>query len=87
MYFYTLYSLKDKRLYKGVTSDLGNRFIRHNSGGVKSTKNRRPLILVYSEFVDPKVAYKKETYYKSLRGGVELKQKLEKELRLLNKTE
>jgi predicted GIY-YIG superfamily endonuclease len=46
-YFYILRSLKDRSLYYGYTSDLRKRFKDHNSGRVTSTKNRRPLEIVY----------------------------------------
>ena len=73
-YFYVLYSLKDQKLYKGYTSDLGSRFKRHNNGGVKSTKNRRPLILIYSESYNTKTeALARERWSKSKTGGPMLK--------------
>lgn len=34
-YFYVLYSLKDGKLYKGVSSDVGNRFLKHSMGGTQ----------------------------------------------------
>jgi len=46
-YVYVLQSLKDKKLYTGYSSDLKRRIIEHNQGLVASTKNRRPLKLVY----------------------------------------
>ncbi|MBA3047453.1 GIY-YIG nuclease family protein [Patescibacteria group bacterium] len=48
-YVYILKSLKDKKLYIGFTSDLNKRFKEHIEGKVESTKNRRPLVLVYYE--------------------------------------
>lgn len=53
-YFYVLKSLKDGNLYSGYTSDLKKRYKHHQQGKVSSTKNRRPLELVYYE------AYKSE---------------------------
>lgn len=41
--------MKENWIYVGKTKDLRNRFNRHNSGRVKSTKAYRPLILVYYE--------------------------------------
>jgi len=73
-YFYVLYSLKDNKLYKGFSSDISQRFIKHNNGGTTSTKNRRPLILIYSEvFQTKKEAMDRERWSKSLEGGVHLK--------------
>ncbi|TSC53296.1 MAG: putative endonuclease [Parcubacteria group bacterium LiPW_39] len=48
-YFYVLQSLKDKNLYFGYSDDLRIRFKEHKGGRVPSTKNRRPLELVYYE--------------------------------------
>jgi putative endonuclease len=48
MFFYTyvLFSLKDKKMYTGYTSDLDLRLVQHNKGNVVSTKDRRPLKLI-----------------------------------------
>ncbi len=48
-YAYILKSLKDKRLYIGFTSNLKIRFKEHCEGLVDSTKDRRPLELIYYE--------------------------------------
>ena len=48
-YVYILRSEKDKKRYIGFTKNLDRRLIEHNSGLVKSTKNRRPLTLIYVE--------------------------------------
>jgi putative endonuclease len=72
-YFYVLYSLKDKKLYKGFTSDLGSRFVKHHAGGTPSTKNRRPLVLIYAEkFHRKSEALQREKWSKSAQGGPEL---------------
>ncbi len=85
-YFYVLYSLKDNRLYKGASSDLPKRILQHNAGMVRSTKNRRPLILLYFETFDKKSeAFAKERWAKSLEGGPSLKKLLiEKQLLMEN---
>lgn len=76
-YLYVLYSLKDGNLYKGTSSDPAKRFIRHNSGGNKSTAHRKPFVLLLlEEFIDKSEAQRQERYYKSLEGGTELKQML-----------
>jgi len=50
MFFvYILKSKKDGDLYIGYTSDLRERFKKHNLGLVKSTKSRRPWCLIYYE--------------------------------------
>ena len=48
-YVYVLKGQKDDRLYVGHTEDLVKRFKEHNSGKVKSTKDRAPLVLIYYE--------------------------------------
>ena len=48
-YVYVLKSSVDNNMYIGSTTDLKRRFKEHNSGKVESTKNRRPLELVYYE--------------------------------------
>ncbi|RLD38759.1 MAG: hypothetical protein DRI89_14095 [Bacteroidetes bacterium] len=48
MYFvYVLYSLKDHKLYKGYTSNIEKRLLKHNSGGNKSTAHRKPFVIVH----------------------------------------
>ncbi len=48
-YMYVLKSKKDKSLYIGFAPDLKARFLKHNQGLVRSTKNLRPLELIYYE--------------------------------------
>jgi len=48
-YVYVLQSKKDHTLYIGSTNDLKRRWLEHNTGGVKSTKSKKPLNLVYYE--------------------------------------
>ena len=68
-YVYVLRSKKDKNMYIGFTSDLRQRFKSHNNGLNTSTKNRRPLELIYYEaFLNEHDARDKEMFYKSGRG-------------------
>ena len=78
MYFvYILYSLRDHKLYKGFTSNIQNRLLKHNSGGSKSTSHRKPFVIVYIELFENKSeALKREKYFKSIEGGTALKQQL-----------
>ncbi|MBN2588453.1 MAG: GIY-YIG nuclease family protein [Sedimentisphaerales bacterium] len=46
---YVLLSEIDGKYYIGWTDNLKKRLIAHNSGQVLSTRNRRPLKLVYYE--------------------------------------
>ena len=48
-YTYVLQSMKDMKLYVGYTKDLKLRFEHHKKGLVNSTKDRRPLRLIYYE--------------------------------------
>jgi len=66
---YILKSLKDQKRYIGLTENLERRIHEHNSGLVKSTKNRRPLKLIHTEnFEDKKEAQSKERFYKTGKG-------------------
>ena len=66
-YLYILKSSKDQRLYIGYTSNLELRYKEHCEGLVKSTKNRRPLELIYYEaYKQEKDAQNREKY---LKGG------------------
>ena len=48
-YVYVLLSKKDDQFYTGFTKDIEIRFRQHFNGEVTSTRNRRPLELVYFE--------------------------------------
>ena len=75
---YVLKSEKDHNLYIGCTSDLKNRLDYHNNGRVKSTKNRRPFKLIFSEvYPDRYEAYRMEKFYKTAPGKRFLKSKIE----------
>ena len=73
-YLYILQSLKDKKLYVGVTKNVGERLRQHNEGITPSTRYRRPFILIHTEpYPDKSVALKREKYLKSLAGTNEKK--------------
>jgi len=68
-YVYILLSERDQKRYMGFTQDLGRRIVEHNSGLVKSTKNRIPLKLIYFERFENKVeAMNREKFFKSGKG-------------------
>ncbi len=48
-YVYVLRSQIDGQMYVGLTRDLRERFRQHQAGAVCSTRNRRPLELIYYE--------------------------------------
>ncbi|MFA6324813.1 MAG: GIY-YIG nuclease family protein [Candidatus Paceibacterota bacterium] len=73
-WIYILKSNKDLRRYVGSTNDLSRRINQHNSGKVLSTKNRRPLVLIYKEeFLIEKEARLREKFLKTHKGYNELK--------------
>lgn len=81
-YTYVLRSKKDGKLYVGFTKDLKRRLEEHNKGAAESTRNRRPLILVYYEAsLIEKDAEKREKYFKTGFGRRFLKNRLENYLK------
>ena len=70
MFFvYILLSKKDNKRYIGCTENLDRRLTQHNSGLVKSTRNRRPLKLIYQEEFEIKSdAMKREKEIKAKKG-------------------
>lgn len=76
-YTYVLKSDQDGKYYVGFTSDLKERLKMHNSGGVNSTKSRRPFKLVYFEAcLDKQKAEKREKYFKTGFGRGFLKSRI-----------
>ena len=74
---YILRSLKDQKLYIGITDNLDRRLREHNFGHSKSTKYRRPFILIYKEeFATRSQAMKREWYFKNTTEGNKLMRKL-----------
>ncbi|MFH1656709.1 MAG: GIY-YIG nuclease family protein [Candidatus Nealsonbacteria bacterium] len=73
-YIYVLFSGKDRKLYIGYSTNLKQRIKQHICGEVKSTKNRRPLYLIYYEvFCLKSDAEAREKYLKSGYGHEQLK--------------
>ena len=71
---YILFSEKDNLLYIGYTANLDRRFQNHQSGGTKSTANRRPLNLIFCEFyLFEEDARRRESYFKTTMGKKALK--------------
>ena len=76
-YTYLLFSEKDNKFYTGYTQDLELRFEQHCNGKVESTKNRRPLKIVYFEVcLDQKDALHREKYLKTYHGRMFIKKRL-----------
>lgn len=73
-YVYILRSLKDRLFYIGFTEDLKQRIIDHNKGKNISTKNRRPLELIFYEaFTNKLDALRRESYFKTNKGKTSIK--------------
>ncbi len=75
---YILKSQKDKGFYIGKTNNIDRRLREHNSGQVKSTKARRPLIILEKVSCDTdkealrlekkfKKGYKREQLYRKYK--------------------
>jgi len=76
-YTYILQSQKDGKNYIGFTKNLKLRFEQHQKGLVESTKNRRPLKLIYYEAcLIQGDATKREKYFKTHYGKMFLKKRL-----------
>jgi putative endonuclease len=65
-FVYLLYSKDFDSFYIGYTKNLEVRLDQHNSGLTKSTKAKKPWVLVYSElFATQLEALKRERFLKS----------------------
>lgn len=72
---YILQSEKNGRYYIGHTQDLVVRLSRHNNGKVRSTKNYKPWVVIYTENFETKhEAYKREFEIKSYKSGNSFKE-------------
>ena len=76
-YTYVLHSGNDMNFYVGFTKNLKLRFEQHNKGLVESTKDRRPLDLIYYEAcVNENDAVRREKYLKTYLGKMFLRKRL-----------
>ncbi|MFA5130381.1 MAG: GIY-YIG nuclease family protein [Patescibacteria group bacterium] len=72
---YALLSLKERRIYVGLSGNVEKRIQEHNSGRVFSTKGFRPWKLIHQELVGTRQeARNREKYLKSGIGKEWLKQ-------------
>jgi len=85
MFFtYVLFSLKDRKLYVGYSSNVFARFDQHRSGQVAATMNRRPLELIYYEAYQTDIeAKRRERYLKGGNGRETLKRQIDITLKRL----
>lgn len=76
-YVYVLRSEKDNNMYIGYSKDINLRIQQHNEGLVASTKNRRPLHLIYYEAcLNQQDATHREKYLKTSWGKRYIKSRL-----------
>ena len=76
-YTYVLQSLKDSRFYTGYTKNLKLRFEQHQNGHIDSTRERRPLKLLYYEAcLHQQDATHREKYLKTTYGKRFIKNRL-----------
>jgi putative endonuclease len=69
MHYVYFLLLKNNQTYKGITSDLRIRYLEHQQGKVKSTKNYRPLKLIgYEAYCLKSDAQRREKFLKTTEG-------------------
>jgi len=76
---HTVYIVKcsDDSNYVGCTSNVDNRFKRHNRGEVQYTKSRLPIeVILTVNFPDKTKAYQFEKYLKSGSGRAFMNKRL-----------
>ena len=74
-FVYLLFSEKDHRTYVGSSDNLERRIVEHNNGKTASTRNRRPLKLIYKEEFETLIESRtREKYLKTRKGRRELKE-------------
>ncbi len=83
-YVYVLLSGSDGGFYTGSTGDLKHRVGEHSEGLVKTTRDRRPLELVYYEACNSrKDGCRREKYLKTSAGKRYLRDRLKEHLETL----
>lgn len=76
-YYVYILRCNDGKKYYGSTNNLAKRFDNHRKGYVTSTKQRRPVELIYfEEFDNRSEAFKRELQLKSGRTRKEMIEKL-----------
>jgi putative endonuclease len=77
MFYVYILLLNNGNLYTGFTTDLKKRYPQHQSGGVESTRNRRPVKLVhYEAYVLEEDARRREKFLKTSDGKLFLRRQL-----------
>ena len=82
MYYVYILLLQNRKLYKGVTSNLKRRFFEHQQGKVTSTKKFRPVKLIYYEaYLLKSDATRRESFLKTSDGRKFLRRQISQVLR------
>lgn len=77
MFYLYILLLANKQLYTGLMANLKRRYFEHQEGKVKSTKNRRPLKLIFYEaYLLKSDVVRRERFLKTTEGKRLLKQQL-----------
>ena len=77
---YVLKSLLDGRRYIGSTNCFERRLLQHQSGKVRSTKSRRPFLLIHQELYDNEHGARlRERFFKTHKGFNELNKIINKD--------
>ena len=76
-YVYVLQSELDKKFYTGYSKNIELRFEQHQKGRVESTRDRRPLKLIYFEAcLNQQDATHREKYLKTHYGKMFIRNRL-----------
>ena len=65
VYVLKLENANDRKYYIGYSSDLRKRLVQHKNNLVKSTKNKKPILIYYEAFNDKYLALRREKGIKS----------------------
>lgn len=77
MYYVYILGLGNGQLYTDFSGDLKRRISEHQSGEVRSTKHRRPLVLIhYEAYLQESDARRREKFLKTTEGKRLLKQQV-----------
>ncbi|MCD4761434.1 GIY-YIG nuclease family protein [bacterium] len=69
MHYVYLLQLANTHIYSGLTKNLKRRYYEHQSGKTKSTKDLRPLKLIFFEaYLNKQDAERRERYFKTDKG-------------------
>jgi putative endonuclease len=84
-YVYVLWSYKDKKFYIGYSNNIDRRILEHKSGANTSTAKRLPIRLIFFEaYLSKKDALRRESYFKTTKGKITLRQMLKNTLTSLD---